>query len=154
MTLPKRQSNRLKDYDYRHQGVYFVTICVRDRLNLFWQPLAAVSAITETPPLSTQGYIVERCIQEMPIHYSGMQINGYVIMPNHVHLLLTLAEGCKVSLSTMVNQLKGVVTRRLGRSIWQRSYHDHIVRDEQDYLRLTEYIMNNPLKWCDDQYYQ
>ena len=82
-------------------------------------------------------------------------------MPNHIHLLLTVDETIgppRASAPTMqaipnaVSSLKRLVNREVGENIWQRSYHDHIIRDESDYLKIAQYIENNPAKWGDDCY--
>jgi len=54
----------------------------------------------------------------------------------------------------MVQGLKGAVTRQIGFSLWQRSYHDHIIRNKEDYQRIWQYIDENPLKWTEDRYYK
>lgn len=83
-------------------------------------------------------------------------------MPNHIHLLLRIeadngrtvcAPTTKPLVSRVVWGFKQYVTRQLGRSIWQKNYHDHIVRNEADYLRIWQYIDTNPTKWCEDCYY-
>ena len=75
-------------------------------------------------------------------------------MPNHVHLLLGLIPGEKnPSVSWVVNQLKGAVTRRIGAPVWQKGFYDHVIRSEQELLRVGEYIEYNPAKWETDDYY-
>lgn len=102
--------------------------------------------------LSLWGQITEKSIKEIPVHYRGIEVDHYAIMPNHVHLLLVIKEET-VPIGTVVNQLKGIVSKRIGQSIWQKLYHDHIIRGEKDYKKIWEYIDNNPLKWQLDCYY-
>ena len=73
-------------------------------------------------------------------------------MPNHVHLIIELSDSA-VNLSTIINQAKGFVSKQLGYSPWQRSFHDHIIRGEKDYEMIWNYIESNPSKWDEDKYY-
>ncbi|WP_353893484.1 transposase [Proteinivorax hydrogeniformans] len=95
-------------------------------------------------PLSQIGKITDTAIDKIPQFYPDIDVENYVIMPNHVHLLLTIKENGSRHCSTtkpkqnqkipmFVKHLKEHVTRQLGRSIWQRSYHDHVIRNEQKY---------------------
>ena len=80
-------------------------------------------------------------------------------MPNHLHLLLRIMSDdsgrpmVAPTISTVVQQMKGVVTKQIGKNIWRRSFHDHIIRNEKDYLKIWEYIDSNPIKWLDDCFY-
>ena len=75
-------------------------------------------------------------------------------MPNHVHLLIQLEEGNTVPLSRIVGQTKWAVSRTLGDGIWQKSYHDHVIRGEKDYLKIWEYVAYNHQKWKEDCFYE
>ena len=106
--------------------------------------------------MSWIGKIVESAIEEIPNHYENVLLDRYVIMPDHIHLLLRienengramLAPTASTSVSEIVRQMKGYVTKQCGRAIWQRSYYDHIIRNEQDYLEIWQYIEGNPSKW-------
>lgn len=159
--LPKRKPIRLPDYDYAGNGVYFVTICTDRRCCLFWAD-SPVGATCGRPPeirLSTLGEIVEREIGRLSIAYPSMSVDHYVIMPNHIHLLLRIirTDGrpqVAPTVSRAVQQFKGAVTKSCGRAIWQRSFYDHVIRDESDYLSRWKYIDENPLKWTKDPYYE
>ena len=106
--------------------------------------------------LNQSGMIVRQAILNIPRCYPGVLLDKYVIMPNHVHLILVLQDGFPSLpyISRIVQQTKGVVTKQLGQQIWQIHYHDHIIRGEADYREIWEYIDNNPAKWALDQYYQ
>ena len=80
-------------------------------------------------------------------------LDKYVIMPNHVHMILSLNEDSIIPLSQIVGSFKAGVSREIGFSVWQRSFYDHIIRSEADYKRICEYIENNPAKWALDKYY-
>ena len=73
-------------------------------------------------------------------------------MPNHIHLIIIKNKTGK-SISEDIRALKSVVSRAVGRPIWQKSFYDHIIRDEEDYLTKAEYIGNNPSKWIEDELY-
>ena len=174
-TLPQRKSLRLPEHDYGQNGYYFVTICTAERRgdilskirpneraipdHPFMEHRPGVGAIINRPPvqpiLTPWGEIVEQAIGEIPNHYPGVGIDCYIIMPDHVHLIVILdqigADGRQIAapttkLSTIIQQFKRAVSRRIGRSIWQRSYYDHVIRNERDLNAIREYILYNPLK--------
>ena len=157
---PKRKPNRLENWDYTHPGCYFVTICTAGRENLFWDVGADIIR-PEQLPLSPLGIRAEQTIQEIPLHYPHTFVEHYVVMPNHIHLLLTLCscdDGRLIaaptkSLSTIIAQMKRTVSKEAGRPIWQKSFHDHIIRSESDFLSVWNYISANPIRWSEDIYY-
>ena len=168
---PVRKRNRLQEYDYSQNGAYFVTICTKDKRPVLWE--AGVGAIMNRPlPLSEYGQIVEQGISNIEKIYSGVSVDKYVIMPNHIHMILMFqqypydfqrhADACGESgrliiapttLSEVIRQLKSYSTKQIGVSIWQRSFHDHIIRNDEDYGRIWLYIDNNPLNWEKDCFY-
>lgn len=156
----RRKPNRLKAYDYRSPGAYFITICTRNRNNLFWKNVGASIARPQAVELSETGAVVNAAIQGIPIHYPAVSVDHYVIMPNHVHLLLQICtdnNGQRIpapTISTIVQQMKGYVSKQIGHSIWQKLFHDHVIRDEEDYLQIWEYIEHNPIQWQNDCFYQ
>lgn len=90
--------------------------------------------------------------------YPTVQVEKYVVMPNHVHLLLTISEmgpaRCPApTIPKIIGALKSISTRKAGQAIWQRGYYDHIIRGSADYLRIWDYIDTNPAKWEEDEYY-
>lgn len=159
----RRKALRLPRYDYGREGGYFITICTAHRKRV----LSSVGAGHLAGPvveLTEIGAIVDSLIQEIPQVYSAVKVEKYVVMPNHVHLLLTVSEmgpaGCPgparcpaPTIPKVIGALKSISTRRAGQAIWQRGYYDHIVRDEADYGRIWSYIENNPGKWEEDRYY-
>ena len=143
-----RRKNRLEGYDYAADGDYFVTICSEHKKCLFgWIP-----ENTSSVCLSPRGKIVYDMIERLPSVFPCVRIPLYVIMPNHVHLIFRLT-GSKRSLSEIVNWLKGSVTKAAGGSVWQKSFYDHIIRDDEDYYRISEYIRYNPIVWSSDIYF-
>ena len=159
MELPKRKGNRLQDYDYSSPGAYFITICTKDRKNLLWRDVGASIARPEDVALSDAGKIVDKAIKNIPVRYPAISVERYVIMPNHVHLLLQIhtnedADLLRVpSISIVIQQMKGYVTKELGDSVWQKLFHDHVIRNERDYQMIWRYIEGNPMKWTEDCFY-
>lgn len=93
------------------------------------------------------------------MYYPDVQIDNYVVMPNHVHILLSI-EGnidgrpmVAPTISRVMKQMKRYVSKQIGHSVWQKSFIDHIIRNENDYLEHYNYIDNNPLKWEEDELY-
>ena len=101
------------------------------------------------------GTVVEKYIKSIP------GIDKYIIMPNHIHLIIknengtasSFAEMLSPTVSQKIKSFKILVTKTIGKPIFQRSFYDHVIRDEKDYLRIWEYIENNPGKWTEDKYF-
>ena len=153
---------RLTGYDYSQCGAYFLTICARDKAPLFGRIVGAGVLDGPLPALSPLGEIVRDRLEEMNRVYTDVHIAHYVIMPNHIHLLLVLdpAQGpsgtpapTNARVPRFVSTLKRMTDRTSGHSLWQRSYHDHIIRSDADYLDHWNYIDANPAKWSEDEYY-
>lgn len=159
MELPKRKPNRLLDYDYSTPGAYFITICTQNRKCIFWENVGASIARPQKPALSWCGRIVDATIRSIPAHYPAITVDHYAVMPNHIHLLLQIntdLDGQPMvtpTISRVVQQFKGTVTKQVGYSVWQKLFHDHVIRGEKDYLKIWEYIDNNPAKWTEDCFY-
>ena len=161
--LPTRKANRLLNYDYSQNGAYFITVCTRNKeliLGAIDNETHGIASIW----LSDIGDIVRKHIEIISITDSNAYVPNYVIMPNHVHLIIVVdsdeiggspraATPTKALIPKVINALKGLSSKKAGFSLWQRSYYDHIIRNEQDYIRVDEYITNNPAKWHDDRFY-
>ena len=132
--IQKRKQNRLTDFDYSSPNAYFITVCTKDRKNIFWNNVGAVIGRPEDVILSAAGKIVQKAIEEISTHYVSVSVEKYVVMPNHIHILLQIhsdESGRPMSAPTIqmvVNQMKGAVTKQLGTSVWQKGFYDHIVR--------------------------
>ena len=176
--MQRRKQIRLKEYDYSQNGYYFVTICAKDRQQLFGEIVGADS-------LSAR--IVRKAFIETIEKYEYVNCPIYVIMPNHIHCIIAIekddtpkcenmADGVRadnksaptninVSLADIIrefkrrstveyiNCVKQNILPAFDKQIWQRGYYEHIIRNEQEYQKIYEYIENNPLKWDEDQYY-
>ena len=157
--LPRRRDIRLKEYDYSQPGYYFVTICTAVRHQDILSVISpAVGAIINRPPaevsLTALGQLTRQAILEIPNRYPGILVDTYCIMPDHVHLILavqnTESDGRQIaaptSISTVIQQLKRAVSRTAGQSVWQKSFYDHVIRNDLDLSDTRQYILNNPLK--------
>ena len=153
--FPKRKRNRLDGDLYRLPGAYFITICVHNRINLFWSNVAAPDQ--PRVQLTALGEIAEEQMQLTIAGYAPMVgLEKYVIMPNHVHMLISLKQcpehRCP-DIRYVVRLYKRNVSLRSGSTIWQKGFHDHIVRNEEEYRMIWKYIDENPMRWELDRYY-
>lgn len=106
--------------------------------------------------MSNYGETINVAIKNIPEKYDGVFIDKYVIMPNHVHLIIKIESGCAMhapTISNIVGQMKSFVTKQIGVHIWQKSFYDHIIRDENDYLKIWNYIDTNPQRWAENKYF-
>lgn len=158
----ERRYPRLKGFDYA-RGTFFVTICTHDKRRLFGEICAG------SMKLSPYGEIATECWGDIPAHYRGVRNDVFLIMPNHVHGIVTLGDDGRRSgykpdptepvLSEVVRAFKSFSARRINEirksqwtSVWQRSYYEHVIRSEEEYRQIGEYILNNPSKWEADPY--
>lgn len=109
--------------------------------------------------LSAQGEIVDNAIQNIAKRYPAVAVDRYAVMPNHIHLLLQIHTDCDGKampvppISIVIQQMKGYVTKQLGYSVWQKLFHDHVIRNQRDYEKIWRYIEGNPMKWAEDCFY-
>lgn len=155
MKSPKRKNIRLKSYDYSSAGVYLLTVCTKNRIRYLWNNVGAPIGRPQNELLSRYGMIVDTAINKITEKYSAVSVDNYSIMPDHIHLLVQIhsIDGRPLAApttSTIINQMKGWVTKQIGFSIWQKSFHDHIIRNEHDYLEALKYIEYNPYKYIKD----
>lgn len=142
--VPFRRSPRIPGFDYSSENYYFVTICTYEKKCCFYGDGI----------LNHAGKIAQKCVSEIPEHFPGVKVDKYVVMPNHVHAIVVIEQGCTVTLSTIIGQYKAAVSRSLSCSpLWQRSFHDHIIRNQISYEKIWNYIDTNPLRWKDDCFY-
>ncbi len=151
--LKSRKRLRLIGYDYSKDGAYFITICTKDRRCILSNIVGTDDYIGPKVQLTEIGRLVQKYI---------LQINGidsFVIMPNHIHLIIIKQSGAMWSshptnVSSDIRTFKTLVTKDIGESIWQSKFYDHIIRDEYDYMVHLQYIDENPAKWIEDKYYK
>ena len=151
--LPKRQSIRIGDYDYSTPGAYFITVCAANREKIFWSDCRGELRSPVNVPLSEVGMIVDEEINKMNTVYDAVRVDKYCIMPDHIHFIISInadEDGrtqFAPTISRVIKQFKGSITKQVGRPIWQKSFYDHGIRNRQDYDEIWEYIENNPLKY-------
>lgn len=167
-----RKSIRLRDYDYSKAGVYFITICTHERLPLFGKIIDAKMVANDA------GVIAEKCWLEIPDHFPHVKLDIFVVMPNHLHGIIeirdivganpvgannylpqpSLRHGTSKTVGSIVRGFKIGVTKWFRehtdiQEVWQRNYHEQIVRNEEGYVKISEYIQTNPQKWQEDTYH-
>ena len=166
-----RRSIRLRDYDYRQRGAYFVTVCTRQKTCLFGEIRNGKLIPNEL------GIIVQNAWHQIPNKRSNVDLDSFVIMPNHLHGIILMLENCDLkssiqtlhfparcsalqsgSLGAIIGQFKAAVTRRSKLSsrcpsspIWQRNYYEHIIRNDKSLNFIRAYIVENPARWNDDE---
>ena len=160
--LPVRKTLRMSHYDYNTPGAYFLTFCTHNRKNILSQVVGATAKSSE-PQLTVCGQIVDTVIQNIPKHLP-VTIDRYVIMPNHVHLIAIITdENALRAIHESPLQSRSIISKLIGYikmntskairqhcgevTVWQRGYHDHVIRNHEDYVALAEYIQTNPIRW-------
>ena len=145
-----RRSVRLRDYDYRTPGAYFVTICTRDRMSTLGE-LAGEHIV-----LSEAGLLAGSTWESLPSRFPSVQLDAFIVMPNHVHGIVAL-KGARspVTLGDLIRTFKGATARAVRVSVmsdfaWQRGYYERVVRDGRELSALRRYIGDNPRAWGQD----
>ena len=163
MERPQRKRLRLPEHDYSQPGYYFITICTKKRhQEILCSIEHTVGAIINRPPrisLTPLGRIVDETIRAIPDHYPGISVDQYVIMLDHVHLILSFRhigpDGRQIAAPTplpkVIQQMKRIVSKQVGVSLWQKGFYDHVIRNDEDLTNVRRYIRNNPLKWIQDK---
>ena len=158
MHLIQRKRLRLKDFDYSSAGCYFVTISTYNKIKLFW----------DYDKLNDIGMLVENDIQLLSSHFKDVKVDNFVVMPDHIHMLITigcdalegddtllkevLGQNSHPKLESVVGSLKSGITRKIhklkpGINVWQKSFFDHIITNEKEYNEIWDYIDANPIRW-------
>ena len=122
-----RKNIRLKAYDYKTNGYYFVTVVCDFRQNFF---LDKISLVTNQ-------------LLDLKTKTDGIDLDYFVVMPNHVHIIFIL-NNCKLHLGEIVRRFKAKVSHSLGQNVWQANYYEHVIRNEKALAKIREYIVNNP----------
>ena len=145
MNHPERKPNRIPQYDYSTPNYYFITICTHNRNCLFGT----------VENLNGFGQIAAEVLLEIPKHFPHASVDKFIVMPNHIHAIIVLRDTPvpqRQSLSVILGQYKATVSKRIHRSmpdkqIWQKSYYDRVIRNEQNYRDAWRYIDENPVRW-------
>jgi REP element-mobilizing transposase RayT len=160
MERPVRKSPRLKGYDYSLYGAYFLTICTYHHQHLLGKII--VDHHGNSFDFSDIGLIVQKTLEGLAKRFPEFEIIKYSMMPNHLHILVAkLDSGTNQArtVSDFVCALKSLVTKEIhlnhpGMKIWKESFHDHIIRDERDFVAHWDYIDQNVNNWQKDEFFQ
>ena len=150
--LPTRKRNRLKSFDYGSSQAYFITVCTAGKECLLWENGKEPQTSDDPLPLSEYGRIVQASIDGIGKHYSDVEVACHTVMPNHVHLVLIIHKAT-TSVSTVIGQMKRFASTQAGIPLWQKSFYDHVIRNDSDYEHIAEYIYLNPIRWVKDEYH-
>lgn len=178
---PERKLNRWQGYDYSMPGLYFVTICTKDKEEFFGE------IKDYKMRLNGMGEIASKYLQVIPRHYKNLELDEFVIMPNHIHGIIYITEIESIGadnvgteyysvptvtqspnrtapidrhyglLSKIVKSFKHATTRNIRQQFhdnhfaWQRSFHDRVIRSEKELQNIRDYIANNPVNWENDK---
>jgi putative transposase len=160
-----RHLSRLKDYDYSQPGAYFVTVCTKNRFCLFGE------IHNDRIKFNSYGEIIRLSWLRLPDYYPNVELDAFVIMPNHIHGVIFLKdvgaglkraptgfEGKPYPLSEIIRGFKTFSSRQInklrntpGASVWQRNYYEHVIRKDESLAQIREYIETNPLRWALDR---
>jgi len=160
--LPMRKHPRLVGYDYDRNGVYFITFCTKDKLKTLGRVVGRDAPGAPCVELTGLGEAVRKEIEETHTHYDSAVVDKFVVMPNHVHLIVLIngdggtpgaSRPTNALIPRIVTMIKKKTNRASGSDNWQRSFHDHIIRDEAEYLRIWKYVDDNPALWAEDRYF-
>jgi putative transposase len=162
--IQRRRSIRLKHYDYSQTGAYFVTICSQGKECLFGHVSDGEMVLNDA------GRMVQAAWDRLPQRFSAIDLDAFVVMPNHVHGIIIIVQvspaSAHSSVGDIVGAFKSITTHEYVAGIrqqqwpsfsgrlWQRNYYEHIIRSEQELDKTREYITANPLKWTDDENYK
>ena len=164
--MPKRKQIRLKEYDYNTPGAYFITICTKDRKEIL-SKINVGTGVLDCPELMLLEYgkIADKYINRLNDFYDNISIDNYVIMPNHIHFLISVlcsdgqsgtpvpTNNANSVVSKFVGTFKRFCNKEFRQNLWQARFYDHVIRNGQDYRDVWEYIENNPSKWEMDRFY-
>lgn len=164
-----RKSLRLKYYDYRQNGLYFLTLCCKNRECLFGE------IISETMVFNQLGEKAAEFWLHIPNYYPQARLHQFVVMPNHLHGIIEIVKdtkgechsplqrdnkfnGTSQTIGAMIRGFKAGLTswsrkNTVHYDLWQRNYYEHIIRNEKTYQKIVEYITNNPILWTQDRFY-
>ncbi|MEH2451160.1 transposase [Nostoc sp.] len=167
--IHQRRSIRLKGHDYTQPGTYFITLCTQGRQCLFG------NVVKGKMQLNYLGHIAFNCWEAIPDHFPHIELDTFVVMPNHLHGILVITDmsvgawqchaptreqfgkPVRGSIPTVIGSYKSAVSKSINviwhtkrQSIWQRNFYEHISRDQKSLDHIRQYILDNPQRWADD----
>ena len=171
-TNTRRNTNRIPQHDYSAPGYYFITVCVEKRQEIFG------TIVNNQMTLNDAGNMIDLWWKKTFEKYDHTLIDEYIIMPNHIHGIINIVgarsprpgssrpDNNKIigrgnrapTIGNIIAYFKYQTTKQInesqntpGKKIWQRNYHDHIIRNDKSLQEIREYIINNPLNWETDK---
>ena len=155
--MPERRPTRLKHFDYSAAGAYFITICTEGRRQCLSRIVGGdVLGAPQNVEMLPYGKIADKYINQLNEFYDDITVDHHVIMPNHIHILLLVRNSGSPRTSTptkqtstvshFVSTFKRFCNKEYGETIWQRYFHDHIIRNREDYEEHLRYIHENPMR--------
>ena len=162
--LPKRKPTRLNKFDYNTIGAYFITFCTDNRKQILSRVVGVdVLGDPKNVELLPHGMVADKYIKQINGFYQNITVDQYVIMPNHIHLVLFVrGDGSPrtstptrqtTTVSHFVSTFKRFCNKEYGGNIWQRGFYDHVIRGREDYEEIAKYIYENPTRWYYDELY-
>lgn len=158
-SLPKRKSLRIEGYDYDQPGAYFITICTFQRARLF----GSIEELSEGARLrgakGRPDEMLRHWLGQIEVKYPGVAVDYFMVMPDHVHIILMLTQDGAVSIPRILEWYKTMTTNAYIREVkrgafapfekhvWQRGYYDHVIRNDEDLYLTRKYIQENPIRW-------
>ena len=149
--FPNRKQIRLKYYDYSENGFYFITICTHNRQKLF-------NTNVGEAPCGLPADMIKKWLYKLQTKFYGVHVHEYIIMSDHIHFILSksgdhtgsplheIIDWFKtMTTNEYIKNVKNNIYPKFDKKIWQRSYYEHIIRNENDYIKAAEYIINNPV---------
>ena len=159
--LPQRKKLRLENYDYSQCNAYFVTVCTHNRQQLFGTIMPSPVGATLRGRPNNPDKMIEKWINELENKFEKIYIDCFCIMPDHLHMIVVIECGSSYALNDILLWLKTMTTNEyingvknglfspFENKVWQRSYYDHIIRNEQDLDEKRDYILTNPIRWLE-----
>lgn len=148
-TLKRHNSLRMQGYDYNDPGIYFITIATKPRRNLFWDDITTINNPQEA--LNEFGIILKNMISRVETRIKDVEVINSIVMPDLLHLLIKI-ENDDYSISQVVRWIKSQSSLMIRKNqpnleVWQRSFYDHIIRDQHELDQCNSYIEENPNNW-------
>ena len=159
MSIYRNRTLRLTHYDYKQNGLYFITISTQNKTEYFGKIAEDVLIINDA------GKMVEKLWLELSSRFDFISLHEYIIMPNHFHGILEIMDSQNVHLGEIIGIFKSLSTNAyikgvrnsnwsaFNKRLWQKNYYEHIIRNKASYLHISDYIINNPLRWKIDKFY-
>ena len=165
MELPERKGLRLKYFNYNTAKMYFLTICTKDKKEILSKIIGGKTPVDKAQVvLLPYGKIADKVINQMNDFYDNIDVKKYVIMPNHIHLLIHVTrsigsqsdfepfkriDNTNSTVSKFISTFKRFCNKEYGKNIWQARFYDHVIKGSADYCEVWDYIKNNPRRWME-----